>query len=336
MYTKSIRSALLSHTYPLSFLTVAMKHSSHSPCQHPSRRLAIGHIACAAAYIIFGINVVVCRDIATEGFIPPIVLFTMRAFVAGALFWIVSLFTPHEHVPPRDLLKLSGAGLIGLFLPQLTFLHAIGHTTPVDLSVMSTVTPVLTMFVAAIFLKEPITWKKALGVALSFGGILWLILQSSTAATGPAQTEPIGIAFCFANYIVFALYLGTCRNLIARYSVITSMKWMFLTSFLVSLPFSLPSLHDAHFAAVSTQVWWEIAYMIFFSTFLAYYLIPIGQQRIRPTLVSMYGYLQPIIAIAVAIWTGMDRLTFTKVLSALLVFVGVWVVNRSRAASPTK
>ena len=297
-------------------------------------RVAIGHLACAAAYIIFGINVVVCRDIATDGGLQPIVLFSMRALVAGALFWLVSLFTPREQVPAKDLLRLCGAGVLGLFLPQLTFLHAIAHTTPVDLSVMSTTTPIFTMFVAAIFLKEPITWKKALGVALSFGGILWLILQSTFASSGPSQTEPVGILYCFANYIVFALYLGTCRPLIARYSVVTSMKWMFLASFLLSLPFSLPHLPQSDFAAVPIQVWWEIGYMIFFSTFLAYYLIPVGQQRIRPTLVSMYGYLQPIIAIAVAIWTGMDRLTVTKIVAALLVFTGVWVVNRSRAATP--
>ena len=297
-------------------------------------RVAIGHLACAAAYIIFGINVVVCRDIATDGGLQPIVLFSMRALVAGALFWLVSLFTPREQVPVKDLLRLCGAGVLGLFLPQLTFLHAIAHTTPVDLSVMSTTTPIFTMFVAAIFLKEPITWKKALGVALSFGGILWLILQSTFASSGPSQTEPVGILYCFANYIVFALDLGTCRPLIARYSVVTSMKWMFLASFLLSLPFSLPHLPQSDFAAVPTQVWWEIGYMIFFSTFLAYYLIPVGQQRIRPTLVSMYGYLQPIIAIAVAIWTGMDSLTVTKIVAALLVFTGVWVVNRSRAAAP--
>lgn len=297
-------------------------------------RVAIGHLACAAAYIIFGINVVVCRDIATDGGLQPIVLFSMRAFVAGALFWLVSLFTPREQVPVKDLLRLCGAGVLGLFLPQLTFLHAIAHTAPVDLSVMSTTTPIFTMFVAAIFLKEPITWKKALGVALSFGGILWLIFQSTFTSSGPSQTEPIGILYCFANYIVFALYLGTCRPLIARYSVVTSMKWMFLASFLLSLPFSLPHLPQSDFAAVPTKVWWEIGYMIFFSTFLAYYLIPVGQQRIRPTLVSMYGYLQPIIAIAVAIWTGMDRLTVTKIVAALLVFTGVWVVNQSRAATP--
>lgn len=299
-----------------------------------NRDIAIGHLACAAAYVIFGINVVVCRDIATDGGVEPIVLFAMRALVAGGLFWIVSMFMPKERVPWQDLLRLAGAGILGLFLPQLTFLHAIAHTTPVDLSVMSTTTPIFTMFVAAIFLKEPITWKKALGVALSFGGILWLILQSTFGGNGASATEPVGIAYCFANYIVFALYLGTCRNLIARYSVVTSMKWMFLVSFVIAVPFALPHLPTTDFAAVPGYVWWEIGFMIIFSTFIAYYLVPVGQKRIRPTLVSMYGYLQPIIAIAVAIWTGMDRLTVTKVVAAVLVFTGVWVVNRSRAAAP--
>ena len=299
-----------------------------------NRDIAIGHLACAAAYVIFGINVVVCRDIATDGGVEPIVLFAMRALVAGGMFWIVSLFMPKERVPWQDLLRLAGAGILGLFLPQLTFLHAIAHTTPVDLSVMSTTTPIFTMFVAAIFLKEPITWKKALGVALSFGGILWLILQSTFGGNGASETEPVGIAYCFANYIVFAFYLGTCRNLIARYSVVTSMKWMFLVSFVIAVPFALPHLPTTDFAAVPGYVWWEIGFMIIFSTFIAYYLVPVGQKRIRPTLVSMYGYLQPIIAIAVAIWTGMDRLTVTKVVAAVLVFTGVWVVNQSRAAAP--
>lgn len=297
-----------------------------------NRSKAIGHLAAAAAYIIFGVNVVVCRDIATDGGLTPLVLFAMRALVAGGLFWLLSLLTPRERVPWQDLLRLAGAGVLGLLAPQLTFLYAIAHTTPVDLSVMSTTTPIFTMFVAAIFLKEPITWKKALGVAMSFGGILWLILQSTFGGHGASETEPIGIVFCFANYIIFALYLGTCRNLIARYSVVTSMKWMFLAAFVLSLPVALPEVLQSDFAAVSGQVWWEVAFMIVFSTFLAYWLVPVAQQRIRPTLVSMYGYLQPIIAIAVAIWTGMDRLTITKLAAAVLVFVGVWVVNRSRAA----
>lgn len=299
----------------------------------PNKDIALGHLACAATYAIFGINIILCRDIATDGGLAPIVLFSIRALVAGLLFWLASLFAPREKVPPRDLFKIFAAGIIGIFLPQLTFLHAIARTTPVDLSIVTTITPILTMLFAAIFLKEPITWKKVLGVAVSFGGIVWLILQSAAVGGGAEATQPLGIVLCVANCTVFALYLGTCRPLIRRYSSITLMKWMFLVSFIVSLPFTLPHLPATDFLAVPAHVWWEVAFLVFFATFIAYFLIPIGQQRIRPTLVSMYGYLQPIIAIGVAIATGMDRLTLTKVAAAVLVVAGVAIVNQSRAAT---
>ena len=298
-----------------------------------NKDIAIGHFASAATYAIFGINIIACRDIAIDGGLAPIVLFVIRALVAGALFWIVSLIGPREKVPPRDLLKVGGAGIIGIFLPQLTFLHAIARTAPVDLSIITTITPILTMLFAALFLKEPITWKKVLGVFVSFGGIVWLILQSVAVGGGAESTEPMGVVFCIANCGVFALYLGTCRPLISRYSSVTLMKWMFLVSFIVSLPFALPRIVVTDFAAVPAHVWWEVAFLVFFATFIAYFLIPIGQQRIRPTLVSMYGYLQPIIAIGVAIAMGMDSLTVTKIVAALLVFAGVYIVNQSRAAA---
>jgi len=297
-----------------------------------NRNTAVGHLACAVTYIIFGINIVACRDIAAEGNISPVVLFTMRSLVAGLLFWVTSLFTKSEPVPPKDLLKIAGAGLLGIFLPQMTFLYAITMTTPVDLSVIGTITPILTMFAAAIFLKEPITWQKSTGVAVSFGGIIWLILQSVSSANGVNATHPMGVVLCIANSATFALYLATCRPLTAKYSPVTMMKWMFLVAFILSLPLSIPKLPATDFGAVSARVWMEIGFLILFATFVAYFLIPAGQRRIRPTLVSMYGYLQPIIATVAAIATGMDRLTVTKVAAAILVFVGVYIVNQSRAA----
>lgn len=294
------------------------------------RRILVGHLACAATYIIFGINIVTCRDIATEGGLSPMVLFTMRALFAGALFWIASLFVP-EKVERGDLLKIAGAGVLGIFLPQLTFLYAITMTTPVDLSVTNSITPILTMFAAAVFAKEPITWKKAIGVAVSFGGVIWLILQSVAMGGGAGATQPMGIFLCIANSTVFALYLATCRPLTEKYLSVTMMKWMFLVAFILSLPFTLPQLAGTDFGAVTSKVWLEVGFLILFATFVAYFLIPVGQKRIRPTLVSMYGYLQPIIATTAAIATGMDRLTVTKVAAAAMVFAGVYVVNQSKA-----
>ncbi len=293
-------------------------------------RQLIGHLASFGAYAIFGLNIVFCKDIANQGELSPIFLFTLRAFCAGLLFWMLGLFTRREKVPAIDLLRMAGAALLGLVIPQMTFLTAITMTAPIDLSVVQSMTPIMTMFVAAIFLKEPITWKKVGGVALSFAGVLWLIFQSTHAA-GPVQTRPLGIVLTITNALCFALYLGICRPVIQRYSVVTLMKWMFLFAFLVSLPFSAKQVVALDYAAVPAKVWWEVGYLIIFATFVAYFLIPIGQQRIRPTLVSMYGYLQPIIASAVGIAIGMDRLTWMKLLAAVCVFAGVAIVNRSRA-----
>ena len=141
----------------------------------------------------------------------------------------------------------------------------------------------------------------------------------------------MGIILTITNALCFALYLGICRPVIQRYSVVTLMKWMFLFAFVVALPFSAGQIVALDYAAVPTKVWWEVGYLIIFATFVAYFLIPLGQQRIRPTLVSMYGYPQPIIASAVGIAVGMDRLTWMKLLAAISIFAGVAIVNRSRA-----
>ena len=292
----------------------------------------VGHVACATTYVIFGFNIVLCRDIAVEGGMSAITILTIRCAVAAALFWLVSLFLGRERVAKGDLLRIFGASLLGIFLPQLTFLKAIASTTPVDLSIVNSITPILTMLFALVFLGEPITWRKVFGVVMSFGGVVWLILQSVAMGGGASETKPVGVLFCIANSTVFALYLSTCRPLVKRYSSVTLMKWMFLFAFLVSLPLSVPSTRVTDFGCVPVRVWWEMGYLVFFATFVAYFLIPVGQQRIRPTLVSMYGYVQPIIAISVGIMAGMDRLTLTKLVAAVLVFAGVAVVNKSRSA----
>lgn len=134
------------------------------------------------------------------------------------------------------------------------------------------------------------------------------------------------------NGLSFAAYLGIFRPLISRYNVVTFMKWMFLSALVISLPFSAKGLIETSYSAISAPVAWEIAYVIFFATFLAYFLIPVGQKRLRPTLVSMYSYLQPMIATVISIATGLDVLNWQKIAAIILIFGGVAMVNRSRAA----
>jgi len=292
-----------------------------------------GHLASAGAYVIFGFNIIFCKDIARSGAITPIVLFTLRAAGALALFWMLSCFQPREKVAPADMARIALASFLGLFVPQLTFLVAVGMTTSIDTAMLTVMTPIYTMCFAFLFLGEPITGKKVGGVALSLAGVLMLILNSVQAPGGAEHTRPLGVVLMIVNGLSFGSYLGAFRPLISRYRVVTFMKWMFLFSLLYSLPFSWSGFGQLDWSAMRAATVWEIVFVILLATFVAYFLIPIGQKNLRPTLVSMYSYLQPMIAAGVSIAVGMDSLTWVKVFAAVCVFGGVGLVNRSRAAS---
>ena len=292
-----------------------------------------GHLAVFVAYTIFGFNIIICKNLSNLSLISPIGLFNFRAIGATLLFWLISFFMPKEKVPFSDLWKIFIASMLGLFLTQLTFLKAIKITTPLDTSIITSITPIFTMFVAAIALKEPITLKKAGGVAISFAGVIMLILNSVHISNGSVtETQPFGIVLMIFNCLFFATYLGVFRPLIAKYNVVTFMKWMFLFSMLVSVPLNLKEMTHLNFSLMPTNYLLELGFLILFSTFIAYFLIPIGQKSLRPTVISLYAYLQPLIATITSIYLGMDKLSWQKIVAATLVFTGVILVNKSRAA----
>ncbi len=294
-------------------------------------RLA-GHAACLIAYTIFGFNIILCKDLTGGDLISPMSIFTLRSLGAGALFWLLSLFMPREKVETRDYPKIFAASILGFFICQMTFLVALPNVTPMDCSILASLSPIYTMFIAAIALKEPITIKKAGGVLISLVGLIMLILNSVSMKNGTESSSIGGIIIMIFNGLSFSLYLGLFKPLIGKYQVVTFMKWIFLFSALTVLPFSAKELSILDWTSIPKIQLWELGYLIIFATFISYFLIPFGQKRIRPTLVSMYSYAQPIVAIGISISIGMDTLTWQKILAATMVFGGVILVSRSRAA----
>ena len=294
------------------------------------RQSILGHLACFTAYLIFGLNIVVCKELTTSGVISPLALFTLRSIGAGTLFWLISFFRPKERVELRDLPKIFVASVLGFFLAQVSFLFAISHITPMDCSLVASLAPFYTMFIAAYTLKEPLSAQKIGGVVLSLCGVIYLILNSATASSGAVETTPLGVLLMIVNSLCFALYLGIFKPLIGRYSVITFMKWIFLFSTLMTLPFTASEIVKIDFSALPTSYLAELAFLIICATFITYFLIPVGQKLLRPTLVGMYSYVQPIVATVVSIYAGMEELTISKVIAAITIFAGVVIVSRSR------
>jgi drug/metabolite transporter (DMT)-like permease len=157
------------------------------------------------------------------------------------------------------------------------------------------------------------------------------LVVSRTTTAGVAETTLFGIIMIIFNSLSFSLYLGIFKPLIGKYSVVTFMKWIFLFAFVVSVPFSAREIVTLDWGTIPTIQLAELAYLIFCATFITYFLIPLGQKRIRPTLVSMYSYVQPIIAIVISISIGMEMLTWQKVFAAIMVFGGVVIVSYSKS-----
>jgi drug/metabolite transporter (DMT)-like permease len=193
----------------------------------------------------------------------------------------------------------------------------------------------MTLLASAFVMRERITWSGVSGIVLSIIGVMILIFNSVSLREGAAATSVGGIVGMIGNTLSFALYLSIFRPLIRKYSVVTFMKWMFLFSSLYALPFSFSAFSASHLAAVPLSVALQVAYVVVGATFISYFLIPVGQKHLRPVVVSMYTYVQPVVAMVIALSLGLDQLTVLKVVATVLVFTGVGLVNFTPSRTPS-
>ena len=286
-----------------------------------------GHIALFVANVIFGINTPITRTIVPE-VLDPFVMTFFRMMGAAILFWAISPFTKKEKVPPRDIMLFFFASLFAIVLNQTSFLYGLSKTSPIDASLVVTLLPIVTMLLSAIIIKEPITWLKAVGVLTGASGAIILVLNSNNESSSGSM---IGNLIVLGSVTSFALYLTLFKDLISRYSPLTAMKWMFLFAALLTFPMSFNLLTSTNISQFDTSVYLRIGYVVVLSTFLTYMLIPISQKTIRPTTISMYNYLQPVMASILAIIIGLDKFGPDKIISAALVFMGVYIVTQSKS-----
>lgn len=281
--------------------------------------------ACAG----WGLMSPVGKDAMLHGF-DGITMVSFRVAGACLLFWIASLFAPKEQVPWRDRLMFIGAALTGLLFNQCCFTIGLSITSPINASIVTTSMPIFAMILAALILREPITGKKALGVLMGCSGALILILSS--AAHADARVGDIrGDLLCSFAQFSFALYLSLFNPLIKRYNVFTVNKYMFSWATLILLPLSSYHVYGVISQPIPLLTWIEVGYVVVCGTFFCYILTMIGQRTLRPTVVSVYNYVQPIVAVAASLIMGISTMKLTHVLAVVLVFSGVWLVVKSKS-----
>ena len=293
----------------------------------------IAHLCMLCAGTCWGLMAPIGKDAMLNG-IDGIDLVSFRVLGGALLFWLTSLFTKKEHVPVKDILLLGCAGLFALVFNQCSYTIGLNLTSPSNSSIMTTSMPIFAMVLSFFILKEPITWQKAGGVLLGCAGAVIIITTSATtsATAGNAKVGNIwGDLLCMSAQLSFALYLSLFKPLVQKYSLFTVNKWMFTWATLIIWPFTFGHVSSIDFASVPMSTWWETGFVVFFGTYISYICMMVGQQTLRPTVVSVYNYMQPLVSVSVSVAVGVAVFKTSQALAAILVFSGVWFVVKSKS-----
>jgi drug/metabolite transporter (DMT)-like permease len=294
-----------------------------------NKKVIKAHVSIFTACMIWGLMSPIGKDAMING-ISGIVMVAFRVIGGAILFWMTSLFTKREEVSSHDMMLLFFAALLGLVFNQCCFTIGLSLTSPINASIITTTLPIITMILSAIFLHEPVTSKKVMGIFCGAIGALMLII-GSISATSSKVGDIRGDLLCLLAQLSFACYLAFFKHLIQRYNIITIEKWMFIYASIIIIPLSYHQVASLPLATITVKTWIETAFVVVGGTFLAYILMMIGQKILRPTVVSMYNYVQPIVACIVSVITGLGIFGMGQATAVILVFMGVYLVTKSKS-----
>ena len=150
------------------------KPRSIKPFGGSNKRL-LALAAATGASTIYGINHTLAKGVMPT-YIGAYGFILLRVLGASLLFWLLSMFTKSEQIDRADYWRFLGCAVFGMFVNMLSFFKGLSLSTPINSSVIITLSPVILLILSALFLKERIGFIKILGVLIGMLGALVLVL----------------------------------------------------------------------------------------------------------------------------------------------------------------
>jgi drug/metabolite transporter (DMT)-like permease len=293
------------------------------------------HLALFFVNALYGANHVLAKGVMPR-YLSPNVFILFRIAGATMLFWLVkTIIARNEKVEKKDLAKIALCALFGVTVNQLFFFHGLNLSSSINSGIYMSINPIIVVILSMLILKERITFIRGFGVVL---GTTATILLTLTASTGKGDSS-LGDLFLFINAVSYAVYLVMAKPIMARYSPLTVITWVFTFGLIYVLLFP-PTLYDVvhtNFEVIPSDAWAKILYVIVGVTFMTYLLTMYGLKYLSPAMSSVYIYFQPMLVIAFAylfLYLGMaddytQTITFEKLGYMLLIFLAVYLTART-------
>lgn len=285
------------------------------------------HSALFAVALIYGANYSIAREAMAGGLIQPLAFIILRAGSAALLFWFFNAWIKKEPIAKEDWPRIVLCAITGVAINQTLFFMGLQLTKPINASLIMTTTPILVLIASALIIGEKITWSKISGIFLGMAGAVLLLLYGKDFEFRKEQM--LGNLFIFANAISYGTYLVLVKKLMYKYHPIAISKWIFLIGSAMVIPLGWHQLQNTQWGAFGPSHWVAVAYVLVFTTFLAYLLNSYALAIVKPSVVSIYIYLQPLLTTAIALSFRQDRLDGIKLIAGTLIFSGVFLVSRT-------
>lgn len=277
------------------------------------------------AALIYGVSFTVAKEVMPL-YVRPFGFILLRVLGATSLFWIVGIFLKKEKIEVKDYPRLLLGAVFGIALNQLSFFKGLSMTTPINASVIMVTSPILVLIFSSFLLNEKATKKKLLGIFIGLFGAVMLIIFGKDP--GMATNATVGNLLVFVNASSYGLYLILIKNLTKKYHAITLAKWLYLLGLIMVLPFGFSELSMVEWQTMPLSIIYRVGFIIVFTSFLTYMFNLFAIKELKPTTLSIFIYLQPVIASIYALFIGSDSLNAIKIGATVLIFIGVYLVTR--------
>ncbi|QTE24193.1 DMT family transporter [Polaribacter cellanae] len=283
-------------------------------------------IAVTIATIIYGVNYTIAKDVMPM-YIKPYGFIFIRVLGATAIFWVLGLFVKSQKIEKEDYKKILLASFFGVGLNMLSFFKGLSLTTPISASVMMVTSPIMVLVFSSILIRKAIGKQRIIGVFIGLIGTILLITYGSSSK-GTATNNNLGNFLVFVNASSYGLYLVLAKNLIKKYHPLVFVKWLYLFGLIFIIPVGYWEFSEIVWEAIPTNMYWNIGFVVVFTTCITYLFNLYGLSKLKPTTVSVFIYLQPVIASIYALIVGSDSLNLVKIGATLLIFFGVYLVTK--------
>lgn len=288
------------------------------------RTLAL--LAAFAAAVIYGVNHTIAKGVMPT-YIQPFGFILLRVIGAAILFWLISFWGPKEKISTSDWPRIAVCAILGMVINMLMFFKGLHLSTPINSSVIITISPIIVFILSAILIGEKVTWLRTLGILLGFSGALGLVIFGKEIRQD-APNITLGNLFFIINAASYATYLVLVKPLTAKYHPFTLMKWLFLIAVIVNFPITISEFTAVKWASLPFEAIWKMTFVVVGTTFFTYLLNMFALKELKASTIGVFMYLQPLIGIVYAVIVGADALNLVKVVAAGLVFLGVYLVSK--------